>query len=166
MILPIILPVPDPSVSVSRNGGTTVYAGIVLTLTCEIAVNGIPADMLSNIDVSATWTGPSRNELGNTGRITVTPAELDSGTTHISTVVIDTVRTSNNGTYICQANINPSVSLTFIDASNSADVLTLDSQRECNFFLIVCIVTRVHEGVRVYYTLCCPYNCTCKGFPE
>ena len=93
MNLPIILPVPDPSVSVSRNGGTTVYAGIVLTLTCEIAVNGIPADMLSNIDVSATWTGPSGNELSNTGRIAVTPAELDSGTTHISTVVIDTVRT-------------------------------------------------------------------------
>ena len=134
MILPIILPVPDPSVSVSRNGGTTVYAGIVLTLTCEITVTGIPADMLSNIDVSATWTGPSGNELSNTDRITVTPAELDSGTTYISTVEFDTVRTSNNGMYTCQANINPSVSLTFIDASNSADVLTLDSQRECNFF--------------------------------
>ena len=134
MILPIILPVPNPLVSVSRNGGTGLYAGIVLTLTCEVTVTGIPADMLSNIDVSATWTGQSGNELSNTGRITVTPAELDSGTTYISTVVIDTVRTSNNGMYTCQANINPSVSLTFIDASNSADVTTLDSQRECTFF--------------------------------
>ena len=156
MILPIILPVPDPSVNVSRNCGTTVYAGIVLTLTCEITVTGIPADMPSNIDMSATWTGPSGNELSDTDRITVTPAELDSGTTHISTVVIDTVRTSNNGMYTCQANINPSVSLTFTDASNSADDITLDSQRECNFFLIFCIVTRAHEGVRVYYTLYFP----------
>ena len=98
-------------------------------------MTGIPADMLSNIDVSATWTGPSENELTSSGRITVTPAELDSGTTYISTVVIDTLTTSNNGTYICQANIDPSVSLTFIDASNSADVITLDSQRECNLFL-------------------------------
>ena len=98
-------------------------------------MTGIPADMLSNIDVSATWTGPSGNELTSSGRITVTPAELDSGTTYISTVEIDTLTTSNNGTYICQANIDPSVSLTFIDASNSADVITLDSQCECNLFL-------------------------------
>ena len=150
----IFLSVPDPSVSVTHNGGITLYVGIVLTLTCEITVTGIPADMLGNIDVSATWTGPSGNELSNTGRITVTPAELDSGTTYISTVEFDTITTSNNGTYICQANIDPSVSLTFIDASNSADVITLDIQSECNFFLIFCIVKRAHEGVRVYNTLC------------
>ena len=130
MILPTILPVPDPSVSVSRNGGTTLYAGIVLTLTCEIDVNGIPANMLSNIDVSTTWTGASGDELSNTGWITVTPAELDSGTTYISTVVIDTLSTGNNGMYTCHAIINPSVSLTFIDASNSSDVITLDIQSE------------------------------------
>jgi len=64
----IFFSVPDPSVSVTHNGGTTLYAGIVLTLTCEITVTGIPADMLSNIDVSATWTGPSENELTSSGR--------------------------------------------------------------------------------------------------
>ena len=130
MILPTTLPVPDPSVNVSRNGGTSLYAGIVLTLTCEITVTGMPPDMLSNIDVSTTWTGPSGNELSNTSRFTVTPAELDSGTTYISTVVIDTLTTGNNRTYTCQANINPSLSLTFIDASNSTDVITFDIQSE------------------------------------
>ena len=132
----LILPVPDPSVIVTHNGGTTVYAGIVLTLTCEIAVNGVPTVMLSNIDVSATWTGAGGNELTSGGRITVTPAELDSGTTYISTVEFDTVATNNNGMYTCQANINPSVSLTFIDASNSADDIILDFQREFAFFCI------------------------------
>ena len=130
MILPTILPVPDPSVNVSHDGGATLYAGIVLTLTCEITVTGIPADMLSNIDVSATWTGPSGNELSNTSKFTVTPAELDSGTTYISTVVIDTLITGINGMYTCQANINPSLSLTFIEASNSSDFITLDIQSE------------------------------------
>ena len=137
----LFLSVPDPSVSVSGIGEDTVYAGTVLTLTCEIDVNGIPADMLSNIDVSATWTGAGGNELTSGGRITVTPAELDSGTTYCSTVEFDTVRTSNNGMYTCQANINPAVSLTFIDASNSADDITLDSQCEFNIiiFFIFCI---------------------------
>ena len=136
MIILIILPVPDPSVSVSRDGGTTVYAGIVLTLTCEITVNGVPTAMLSNIAVSTTWTGAGGNELTSGGRITVTPAELDSGTTYISTVEFDTVRTNNNGMFTCWANVNPSVSLTFIDASISTDDITLDSQCEFAFFCI------------------------------
>ena len=136
MIMLLILPVPDPSVTVTHNGGTTVYAGIVLTLTCEITVTGVPTAMLSNIDVSATWTGAGGNELTSGGRITVTPAELDSGTTYISTVEFDTVGTSHNGIYTCQANINPSVSLTFIDASNSADDIILNVQREFAFFCI------------------------------
>ena len=129
MILPIVLPVPA-SASVSHDGGTTLYAGIVLTLTCEITVTGIPADMFS--DVSATWTGPSGNELSHTGRITVTPAVLDfqNGTTYFSTVEFDTLRTNHNGMYTCWANINPSESLTFIDASNSSDVITLVIQSE------------------------------------
>ena len=78
----IILPVPDPSVSVTRDGGATLYAGVVLTLTCEITVNGITADMRSNIDVNADWTGPGGNPLISTARITINPAELDSVTTH------------------------------------------------------------------------------------
>ena len=130
MTLLTILTVPEPSVNVTHNGGTALYAGIVLTLTCEIAVPGIPADMLSNIDVSAAWTGAGGNELTSSGMITVTPAELDSGTTYISTVVFTSLTTGNSGVYTCQANINPSVSLTFIDASNSADDITLDIHRE------------------------------------
>ena len=130
MISLIILPVPDPSVRVSHNGGTTLYTGSVLTLTCEIAVPGIPADMLSNIDVSATWTGAAGNELTSHGRIIVTPAELNSGITYISTVEFDSLTTGNSGMYTCQANIDPSVSLTFIDASNSAADIILDIQSE------------------------------------
>ena len=93
-------------------------------------MTGIPADMLSNIDVSATWTGARGNELSNSGRITITPATLDSGRSYISTVEFDTLTTRNMGMYTCQANINPSGSLTFIDASNSADVITPDIQCE------------------------------------
>ena len=82
MILPIILPVLNPSFSDIGIGGATAYYA---DLTCEIAVNGIPADVLINeINVSATWTGARGNELSNTSRITITPAELDSDTTYIS----------------------------------------------------------------------------------
>ena len=120
MILLVILPVPDPSVSVTRDGGTLLLAGIVLTLTCEITVTGIPTDMLSNVDVSATWTGATGNTLSTDGRITVTDAVQVSGTnTYISTVVFDTLITGNQGTYTCQANINPTGP--FLTASNRVD---------------------------------------------
>ena len=120
MILLVILPVPDPSVSVTRDGGTPLFAGIVLTLTCEITVNGIQTDMLSNVDVSATWIGAGGNPLSTGGRFTATDAVQVSGTTtYISTVVFDTLITGNQGTYTCQANINPTGS--FLTASNRVD---------------------------------------------
>ena len=131
MILLIILPVPDPSVSVTRDGGTPLFAGIVLTLTCEITVNGIPTDLLSNVDVSATWTGAGGNTLVSSDRISITDAVQNSGTnTYISTVVFDTLITGNQGTYTCQANINPTGP--FLTASNGVDanIITPVIQRE------------------------------------
>ena len=131
MILHIILPVPDPSVSVTRDGGTTLFAGTVLTLTCEITVTGVPIAMLSNTIVSVTWLGAGGNPLMSNDRISITGAMQNSGTnSYISTVVFDTLITANMGTYSCKANINPSGSLTFIDASNAVDDITLDIQRE------------------------------------
>ena len=131
MILLVILPVPDPSVSVTRDGGTPLLAGIVLTLTCEITVTGIPTAVLGNVVVSATWTGAGGNTLSTGGRITVTDAVQVSGTnTYISTVVFDTLITGNQGTYTCQANINPTGS--FLTASNRVDanIITPAIQRE------------------------------------
>ena len=127
----IILAVPDPSVSVTRNGGTPLLAGIVLTLTCEITVTGIPTEMLSNVDVSATWTGTLGNPLVPNARISITDAVQNSGTnTYISTVVFDTLITGNQGTYTCQANINPTGP--FLTASNGVDanIIIAAIQRE------------------------------------
>ena len=169
MILLIILPVPDPSVSVTHNGGTPLYAGIVLTLTCEITVTGVPTAMLSNVTVSTTWTGAAGNTLSTGGRITITPTELNSGTsTFISAVVFDTLVTGNGGTYTCQANINPPGSLTHIDASNGVDAdITLDIQSEWDFFSSYSVLTKAHE--RSEGLQCCavpPHNLTCQGFLE
>ena len=146
MILLIILPVPNPSVSVTRNGGTPLFAGIVLTLTCEITVTGVPTAILSSVDVSTTWSGTSGGVLMSNDRFSVADAMQNSGTnTYISTVEIDTLITGNMGTYTCQANIDPSGSFTFIDASNAVDDITLDIQREWDFFFSYSVLTRAHE---------------------
>ena len=133
MILLLILPVPDPSVSVTRNGGATLFAGIVLTLTCEITVTGIPTAMLRNVIVSVTWIGAGEVPLMSDDKVSITGAIQNPGTnSYISTVEIDTLIT---GTYTCRANIIPSASLTFIVTSNATDgSITLDIQREWVFF--------------------------------
>ena len=129
----IILSVSSPSVSVTRNGGTPLFVGIVLTLTCEITVTGVPTAMLSNVDVSATWLGAGGNPLMSSDRISITGAMQNSGTnTYISTVEINTLITGNTGTYACQASVIPSGSLmSILDESNGvAAEITLAIKRE------------------------------------
>ena len=99
-------------------------------------MTGVPTAMLSNVDVSTTWTGASGNTLRLGAVITTItdPVRVSGTNTYISTVVFDTLIIGNVGMYTCQANINPSGSLTFIDASNGVDaVITIDIQREWDF---------------------------------
>ena len=41
---------------------------------------GVPAAMLGNVKVIATWTGASGNELASSHRISITPAVQEFGT--------------------------------------------------------------------------------------
>ena len=103
-LLHILLPVPTPSVSVTHNGGSTLYAGTVLTLTCTITVTETPISVMA---VTSTWTLAGGIDPMNGSGITVNPAMLDSGITYISTVVINTLIIDNAGTYTCKANVTP-----------------------------------------------------------
>ena len=95
--------VPSLSVDVLHNGGTTIYAGNVLTLTCRILVIDVPADLGSGVTVTTAWLGASGNPLNSGDTITVNPAMGSIDTIYVSTVVFNTVRTNNAGTYTCQA---------------------------------------------------------------
>ena len=90
----------------------------MLTLTCNILVVGVPSNLLDGVTVTAAWLGASGNPLFTGGVVTVTSAMGLTDTIYISTVVFDTVRTNNAGTYTCQATIT--LSLPFI-----TDVTTL-----------------------------------------
>ena len=75
----------------------------MLTLTCRIFVVDVPANLGSGVTVTTAWLGASGNPLNNGDTITANPAEGSIDTVYISTVVFNTVRTNNAGTYICQA---------------------------------------------------------------
>ena len=116
------------TVGVQHDGGITVYAGSVLTLTCEIVLVGsVPPNLRSDVTLMTTWLGTFGNPLSSGGRITVNPA-IGSGTFYTSTVVFNTVRTNNAGTYTCQATATHS-SLFITDVMTSGQV-TISVQGE------------------------------------
>ena len=94
--------VPSLSVDVQHDGGSTIYAGSMLTLICDIQVPSIPSNFRNGVTVTTSWLGASGNMLASGGRITVNPA-AGSGVSYASTVVFNTVVTNNGGTFTCQA---------------------------------------------------------------
>ena len=120
----ILISVPSLSVGVERDGGSPIYAGSVLTLTCEISLIGsVPSSLRNDVTVTTTWLGASGNMLSTMGRITINPA-MGSGATYTSTVVFDTVRTNNAGTYTCQATATHSSSF-ITDVTTPGEVTIL-----------------------------------------
>ena len=97
----ILISVPRLTVDVQHDGGSTIYAGSMLTLTCNIFIVSVPSNLFSGVTVTTVWLGASNNMLSTGSRITVNPA-VGSGAAYTSTVVFNIVRTNNAGTYTCQ----------------------------------------------------------------
>ena len=122
-----------------HDGGNTIYAGSVLTLTCRIVVVDVPANLGSGVSVTTAWLGASGNPLNSGVTITVNPAMGSIDTVYISTVVFGTVRPNNDGTYICRATATHSSE--FITDVTTPDVVTISPVGECNK---VCSFEDVH----------------------
>jgi len=58
--------------------------------------------------VTSVWSDPGGGMLSSDGRVTVSPASQQGiSTTFISTVMFNTLRTSDAGTYTCEATVAP-----------------------------------------------------------
>ena len=124
----ILFLVPSSAVDVVHDGGIIIYAGSVLTLTCEISlVDSVPPNLRSDVTVMTTWLGTSGNPLSTGGVITVNPA-MGSGAAYTSTVVFNTVRTFFAGTYTCQATVTHSSQ--FITDVTTSGVVMISVQGE------------------------------------
>ena len=102
----------------------------MLTLTCRIVVADVPADLGSGVTVTTAWLGASGNPLNSEVTITVNPAVGSIDTVYISTVVFNTVRTHNGGTYTCQATATHSSQ--FITGVTTPGEVTILPVGECN----------------------------------
>ena len=103
-----ILPVPVPLVSILLPGdASTTYAGSRLTLSCSIFLNSNLFGILGDLVVISVWSDPGGGMLPSDGRITVSPASYLGATTFTSTVMFNTLRTSDAGNYTCNATVAP-----------------------------------------------------------
>ena len=142
-----ILPVPDPGVSVFYVEGATAFAGSQLTLTCNIVLDSNLFPILGDLDVTRMWSGL----LSSGGRITVSPASRQGvNTTFASQVVFNTLRTSDAGSYTCQATVAPrgSTAGTVTNGVGSANTATPTIQGTyINYQGYVCYIHNVHYTV-------------------
>ena len=103
------LAVPMPAlVSVVHSADSSTYAGSQLTLVCNIVLDSTLFPVLGDLVVTSVWTLPGGGILSSDGRVTVSPVSQQGiTTTFTSTVMFNTLRTSDAGTYTCEATIAP-----------------------------------------------------------
>ena len=146
-----ILPVPAPVVSVFHGEGATAFAGSQLTLTCSIVLDSTLFSILGDLVVTSMWSGPGSGMLSSGGRITVSPASRQGvSTTFASQVLFNTLRTSDAGSYTCQATVAPqgSTAGTVINGVGSANAATPTIQGMCiSYQSCVCYIHNVHYTV-------------------
>ena len=138
-------------VSVFNGGSATPFAGSQLTLTCNIVLNSNLFPILGDLDVTRMWSGPGSGMLSSGGRITVSPASRQGlSTTFTSQVVFNTLRTSDAGTYTCQATVAPrgSTAGNVTNGVGSANTATPTIQgMYINYQSCVCYIHSVHYTV-------------------
>jgi len=105
--------VASPYLSTTREPNGTLYVNQIVTLTCTAT---LPQHVDTSVTVVVTWTGP---------RVwsTITMATQE---TYINTVTVNTLQTTDSGSYTCSAIARPDVSSTFVTAStNTTSVLNI-----------------------------------------
>ena len=135
-------------------GVASAYAGSQLTLTCSIVLDSTLFHLLGDLVVRVVWTGPGNGMLSSDGHITVSPASYLGATTFASTVIFNTLLTSDAGTYTCEAVVAPrgSTAGTVTNGTRSAGRAT-----PTILSIYVCYLHNVH----IYLTCChmfCPWN--------
>ena len=101
-----------PEVIVSSDVTGTHYAGSKLTLNCTIILSQVLVDagVVNDVTVTSSWYGPS-GEIFPTGdcedeRVCASGLEQLVDIAYSSTVMFDTLRTSDSGNYNCTATVS------------------------------------------------------------
>jgi len=95
-------------VSVVHSADSSIYAGSRLTLVCSIVLDSTLFPVLGDLVVTSVWSDPGGGMLSSDGRVTVSPASQQGiTTTFTSTVMFNTLQTSDAGTYTCEATVAP-----------------------------------------------------------
>jgi len=150
----LILPVPVPVVSIFPPGVLSAYAGSQLTLTCSIVLDSTLFFILGDLVVTSMWSDSGSEMLSSDGRVTVSPASQQGiTTTFISTVMFNTLRTADDGTYTCKATVAPwgSTAGTVTNGVRSAT-----GAAPTIYGTYVCYLNNVPSN---YCNMFCPWNC-------
>ena len=150
------MPVPVPTVEIIPPGVANTYAGSQLTLTCSIVLDSTLFPALGDLVVTGVWTRTGSVIPSSDGHITVSPlSQQGITTTFSSTVMFNTLRTSDEGTYTCEATVVPrgSTAGTVTNGVRSASRAIPAIQS-----MYVCYLHNVHICLACYHMFC-PWSC-------
>ena len=100
--------------------------GINLTLICTIQLNtAVDTDVV----VNASWTGPAVFASNSQGRISVTRL-TESFPLYETRVFFSPLNITDNGTYVCQADVRPDSSSPFIMTNTDTAIHTINVEGE------------------------------------
>ena len=120
--------VPQPTVSITLNRTSVLYAGTPLTLTCFIQLN--PA-MDTTVMVTRMWRGPGPQTVSNSSRVTVSNLLKRSALLYKTTIEFDPLSTTDSGNYECEATVTPDPQSQFVNMSTrGSDVHSVTVQSE------------------------------------
>ena len=109
-------------VEVTHDGGSPVFSGSVLTLTCTITLDTDVVHYKNLMTVTNRWYGPIGLLTNGTG-ITVTPPVTSLTEDHYtSTVILNTVSFADAGSYSCETTVRHTTSQFIIDGMNSNEM--------------------------------------------
>ena len=138
------------------------FAGSQLTLTCSMDLDSTLFHILGDLVVTSVWSDPDGGMLSSDSRITVSPASQQGiGTNFISTVVFNTLQTSDAGTYTCEATVAPrgttAGTVTNGVGSNTGETPTITSMCGLRYAHLYTLCT--HLTIAASCCMFRPWNC-------
>ena len=114
--------VPVPVITVSRTPAITpIYTTSLLNLTCDVNVDKA---VNTPVEISSMWTGPEGVFSGDDSTaVAVTTFDTEKQKTLVAT--LDSLESSDSGSYVCEASISPVSTSAYIVASNESSSQTL-----------------------------------------
>ena len=125
------MPVPDPTVIITRTRSGTVYAGTELTLISDITFSDL-GRVDVEISLTISWTTDSA-VIVNNSRTTVSGVSAGSGTSYTASLSFSPIATSDSGQFTATVTVRSATTSQYIQSvtATETEMVTVEGEKVC-----------------------------------